>query len=78
MSIFQVLGTLNMRFAYALSCRLKIVQSLRHFEHLAEPMAEAVEMFAKEYRCTSMVMEIVRDINQVGAQELARDTSATR
>ena len=31
------------RFSYSLSCRLKIVQSLRHFEHLAPAMAEAVE-----------------------------------
>ncbi len=46
--------------------RLKIVQSLRHFEHLSTAMAEAVEMFSSDYGCSSMVMEIVRDISQVG------------
>ncbi len=58
--------------------RLKIVQSLRHFEHLSIAMSEAVEMFSHDYGCSSMVMEIVRDISQVPPQELTRDTSGTR
>jgi len=77
-SICQLLGTLCSRFGYSLSCRLKIVQSLRHFEHLAAPMAEAVQLFAEDYGCPSMVMEIVRDISQIPSQELSRDTSGTR
>ena len=33
-SVLQVLGTMNAKFNYALSFRLKIVQGLKHFEHL--------------------------------------------
>ena len=77
-SIFQALGVLNCRYGYSLSCRLKIVQSLRHFEHLAQPLAEGVALFAREYNSSSMVMEIIRDLSQINQVELARDTSATR
>ena len=77
-SIFQALGVLNCRYGYSLSCRLKIVQSLRHFEHLAQPLAEGVALFAQEYNSPSMVMEIIRDLSQINPLELARDTSATR
>ena len=77
-SILQVLGTLNSRYGYSLSCRLKIVQSLRHFEHLATTLSEAVALFTVEYGSTSLVLEVVRDISQIDPSELARDTSATR
>ena len=33
--VAQVLGILVSKYGYSLSCRLKIVQSLKHFEHLA-------------------------------------------
>lgn len=78
MSIFQVLGTLNSKYNYSLSCRLKLVQGLRHFEHLALPLAEAVALFASEFYCPSMVLEVIRDLSQIDSAELARDTSATR
>ena len=71
LSLSQLLGTLCSRFGYSLSCRLKIVQSLRHFEHLAPAMAEAVEMFAVEYNCPSIIIEIVRDISQVSERGLS-------
>ena len=77
-SIFQALGVLNCRYGYSLSCRLKIVQSLRHFEHLAQPLAEGVALFAREYNSPSMVMEIIRDLSQINPSELTRDASATR
>ena len=34
-SLIQVLGSMMSKYGYSLSCRLKIVQSLKHFEHLA-------------------------------------------
>ncbi len=58
--------------------RLKIVQSLRHFEHLSSALAEAVEMLSTQFNCPTLVMEVVRDISQVPPQELQRDTSGTR
>jgi condensin complex subunit 1 len=77
-AVLEVLGTLNQRFGYTLSCRLKIGQSLRHFEHLGTPLAEGVELFARQFGCTSLVLEVVRDISQIDETELSRDTSATR
>ncbi|XP_059092288.1 condensin complex subunit 1-like isoform X2 [Tigriopus californicus] len=77
-SSFQILGVLCSDYGYLLSCRLKIVQSLRHFEHLGSTLAEAVVLLARENGCSSVIMEIVRDLAQIDPQELQRDTSATR
>lgn len=35
MGLSQILGVMITKYGYSLSCRLKIVQSLKHFEHLA-------------------------------------------
>ena len=77
-SIIQVLGQMNAKYNYSLSCRLKIVQSLKHFEHLVSPLAEAVEVFVLEFNCRSMVLEVVREITRLDTKELNRDTSGTR
>merc|ERR1719412_3492663 len=68
-SIIQVMGLMNSKYNYSLSCRLKVVQSLKHFEHLVSPLAEAVEVF---------VLEFVREITRLDTKELNRDTSGTR
>lgn len=77
-SAFQILGLLCSNYGYLLSCRLKIVQSLRHFEHLGSTLAEAVVLLVRDYGCSGVIMEIVRDLAQIDPQELQRDTSATR
>lgn len=77
-SIIQVLGQMNSKYNYSLSCRLKIVQSLKHFEHLVSPLAEAVEVFVLEFSCRSMVLEVIREITRLDTKELNRDTSGTR
>lgn len=77
-SIIQVLGQMNTKYNYSLSCRLKIVQSLKHFEHLVSPLAEAVETFVVEFNCRSMVLEVIREISRLDTKELNRDTSGTR
>ncbi len=40
----QVLGTMVAKYNYGLSCRLKIVQSLKHFEHLAVRFANVMTL----------------------------------
>ena len=74
----QVLGMLISKHGYGLSCRLKMVQGLKHFEHLAGPMAESVEKLTLEYHCRGLVMDIVREITRLDVRELSRDTSGTR
>ena len=39
---------------------LKIVQLLQHFEHLVQPLAQAVEMFINEFGVKSVVSEVIR------------------
>ena len=69
----------NARLGYALSCRLKVVQSLRHFEHLAAPLAEAVAYFVNDAGGSpAMVMEIVREIGEMDGADLVKDSAATR
>ncbi|CAB4059480.1 YCS4 [Lepeophtheirus salmonis] len=78
MSVIQVLSSLNSRFDYSLSCSFKLVQELKLFEHMVSPLAEAVEVFVKEFNCKSIVMEIIQEISRLDMKELNRDTSATR
>jgi len=78
LSTIQVLGTINKRFNYTLSCSLKFVQQLKHFEHLVTVFSQATEVMVREYGLTGMVMELVREISRVDTKELARDTSGTR
>jgi condensin complex subunit 1 len=40
--LIQVLGLMVSKYGYSLSCRLKIVQSLKHFEHLAVSLAPKI------------------------------------
>ena len=77
-SVIQVMGVMNSKYNYSLSCRLKIVQALKHFEHLVSPLAEAIEAFVLEFNCRSMVLEVVREITRLDSKELNRDTSGTR
>ena len=74
---FQVLGTISKKYNYTLSCSLKFVQHLKHFEHLVSVFSQAVEVMVVDFSCNSMVMEIVREISRIDSKELARDTGGT-
>jgi len=78
LSIMQVLGTVNKKYNYTLSCSLKFIQHLKHFEHLVSVLGQATEVLVKDFNCNSMVMELVREISRIDSKELARDTSGTR
>lgn len=47
--LIQVLGVMISKYGYSLSCRLKIVQSLKHFEHLAVSERNYVIVELSEY-----------------------------
>ena len=78
LSLIEVLGTLNKKYNYTLSCSLKFVQHLKHFEHLVSVLGQATEVLVRQFGCNSMVMELVREISRIDHRELARDTSGTR
>ena len=76
--ITQVLGTLNRKFNYTLSCGLKFIQHLKHFEHLVAVLGEATETLVRDYNCSSLVTSLAREISRVDPRELARDTGGTK
>jgi len=76
--IIQVLGTMNKKFGYTLSCGLKFIQHLKHFDHLVQVLGQATEMLVREYGCTSLVTSLIREISRIDPRELARDTGGTR
>jgi len=78
LSTIQVLGTVNKKYNYTLSCSLKFIQHLKHFDHLVSVLGQATEVLVKDFNCTAMVMELVREISRIDPKELARDTSGTR
>ena len=45
-----------------LGTSLKIVQLLQHFEHLVQPLAQAVETFVNEFAVKSIVSEVLRSV----------------
>jgi len=45
-----------------LGASLKIVQLLQHFEHLVQPLAQAVETFVNEFAVKSIVSEVMRSV----------------
>jgi len=77
LSIIQVLGTICKKYNYTLSCSLKFVQHLKHFDHLVSVFAQATEVMVRDFNCNAMVMELMREISRVDAKELARDTTGT-
>ncbi|KAI0222052.1 Condensin complex subunit 1 [Lamellibrachia satsuma] len=76
--IFHLIGLMIKKYNHGLGCRLKLLQLLQHFEHLASPLAQAVHTFALEFGATTMVSEMMREIGSIDTQDLARDTSGTR
>lgn len=78
LSIIQVLGTMNKKFNYTHSCCLQFTQQLKQHEHLISVFSQATDIIVKEYGCTGMVMELVREISRVDMKDMSRDTSSTR
>lgn len=76
--IFHLLGVMVKKYNYGLGVSLKIAQLLQHFEHLVQPLAQAVETFVNEFGVKSFVSEIIREIGRMDPKDLARDTSGTR
>ena len=65
LSLIQVLGTMNKKFNYTHSCCLQMIQQLKQHEHLVSVFSQATEVMVKEFGCTGMVMELVREISRV-------------
>ena len=44
-------------------CTLKMLQLLQQFEHLAIPLAQAVELFVNSFGVKGIVSELMRSVN---------------
>ncbi|XP_066028149.1 condensin complex subunit 1 [Pocillopora verrucosa] len=76
--IFNLLGVMVKKYNYGLGISLKIVQLLQHFEHLVQPLAQAVQTFVDEFSIKGVVSEVIREIGRMDPRDLSRDTSGTR
>eukprot|EP00058_Branchiostoma_floridae_P028443 XP_002613934.1 hypothetical protein BRAFLDRAFT_283981 [Branchiostoma floridae] len=77
-AVFHLLGTLVRRYNHGLGASLKIIQLLQHFEHLASPMAQMVQMFSQQFGAKSVISDIMREIGRMDPSKLVRDNSGTR
>lgn len=48
------------QYHFLLGISLKIVQLLQHFEHLVQPLAQAVQTFVDEFSIKGVVSEVIR------------------
>ena len=56
------MGTLVNRFNHGLSCSLKLVQLVTHFEHMSSTCAHGLALMVTSYRTNNVVSEVVREI----------------
>lgn len=66
------------RYNHGLSCTLRMIQLLQHFEHVAPACVHGITTMIELFNCGSMVVDLVREIGQVDPHDLARDTSSSR
>ncbi len=77
-TMFLLLGTMVKKYNHALSCSIKILTLLQHFEHLASPLSQAIEVFTKDFGNQTVIAEIMREIGRMDPKDLARDSSGTK
>jgi len=66
------------RYNHGLSCTLKIIQLLQHFDHAVAACVHGLVTLVGQFNCGGMVVDLVREIGRVDPRDLARDTSSSR
>lgn len=77
-TLLQVIAMLVKRYNHGLSCTLKIIQLLQHFEHAVPACVHGLATMIEYVGCSGMVVDLVREIGRVDPRDLARDTSSSR
>jgi condensin complex subunit 1 len=62
LGVYKVICLAVKHHGHALAAQINIMQSLHHYEHLSEPMAECLTVLAKEFDYTQLGDEILREI----------------
>ncbi|KAI4260919.1 MAG: hypothetical protein LQ352_000074 [Teloschistes flavicans] len=63
MHAFKVLCVAVKHHGHAFGAQTSIIQNLSYFEHLAEPMAEFLQILAEQYDYPQLAEEILRDLS---------------
>ncbi|KAL8650744.1 MAG: hypothetical protein Q9210_003645 [Variospora velana] len=63
MHAFKVLCIAVKHHGHAFGAQTSIIQNLSYFEHLAEPMAEFLQILAEQYDYPQLAEEILRDLS---------------
>ncbi|KAL8706214.1 MAG: hypothetical protein Q9201_000720 [Fulgogasparrea decipioides] len=63
MHAFKVLCMAVKHHGHAFGAQTSIIQNLSYFEHLAEPMAEFLQILAEQYDYPQLAEEILRDLS---------------
>ena len=58
--VFDLLGALVQKYNHALGACTTIVHMLPHFEHLAEPFADMLKLFADAYATPRVAQDVLR------------------
>lgn len=66
------------RYNHRLSCTLKVIQLLQHFEHAVPACVHGLVVLIELFNCGPMVVDLVREVGRVDPRDLARDTSSSR
>lgn len=76
--LFILLATIIKKYNQNVGINTAIIHMLHHHEHLAVVIVELMEMLHKEYECSHVVGDIVREIGKMNPREFARDSSGVK
>ncbi|KIJ36936.1 hypothetical protein M422DRAFT_178703 [Sphaerobolus stellatus SS14] len=76
LGVYKVICLAVKHHGHGFGAQISIMQCLQYFEHLSEPMAEALTVLAKEFDHSQLAEEILREI--AGKQFSGQDTKGPR
>ncbi|GJJ15002.1 hypothetical protein Clacol_009273 [Clathrus columnatus] len=76
LGVYKVICLAVKHHGHGFGAQISIMQCLQYYEHLPEPMAEALTVLAKEFDYTQLAEEILREI--AGKQFGGQDTKGPR
>lgn len=76
LGVYKVICLAVKHHGHSFGAQISIMQSLQYYEHLSEPMAEALTVLAKEFDHNQLAEEILREIAQKHFS--AQDTKGPR
>lgn len=76
LGVYKVICLAVKHHGHSLAAQISMMQSLQYYEHLSEPMAECLDILAREFDHTQLCDEILREIS--GKTFSAQDSKGPR